>query len=88
MLENITTIGLVSVGVMLGLFIVAYAVYITFYPLFRTIGGGLQVLKSYGEQRVRALEEAYALIPDAQLGFTMADGGDRVEEKESPESEE
>jgi hypothetical protein len=83
MLELIATIFMVSVGVMFGLVILAYAIYTTFYPLARTIGGGLQVLKHYGEQRVRAkaLQRDYVLTPDARLGFTMADGGDRMKKK-------
>ena len=81
MLEAITTIVLVSLGVVLGITILAYAIYITVYPFARTIGGGLQVLKHYGEQRAKATERDYILAPDAQLGFTMADGGDRIKKK-------
>ena len=81
MLETITTIVLVSLGVVLGITILAYAIYITVYPFARTIGGGLQVLKHYGEQRAKATERDYILAPDAQLGFTMADGGDRIKKK-------
>jgi hypothetical protein len=81
MLETITTIVLVSLGVVLGITILAYAIYITVYPFARTIGGGLQVLKHYGEQRAKATERDYVLAPDAQLGFTMADGGDRIKKK-------
>jgi len=86
MLEIIATIFMVSVGVTFGLVILAYAIYLTFYPLTRTVGGGLQVLKHFGEQRARALERDYALIPDARLGFTMADGGDRIKKKKSSKS--
>jgi hypothetical protein len=81
MLGTITTILLVSIGVVLGIVILAYAIYITFYPFARTIGGGLQVLKHYGEQRAKALQHDYVLVPDARLGLTMADGGDRIKKK-------
>ena len=81
MLETIITIVLVSLGVVLGITILAYAIYITVYPFARTIGGGLQVLKHYGEQRAKATERDYILAPDAQLGFTMADGGDQIKKK-------
>jgi hypothetical protein len=81
MLETITTIVLVSLGVVLGITILAYAIYITVYPFARTISGGLQVLKHYGEQRAKATQRDYILAPDAQLGFTMADGGDRIKKK-------
>jgi len=86
MLEIIATIFMVSVGVAFGLVILAYAIYLTFYPLTRTVGGGLQVLKHFGVQRARAQERAYVLIPDARLGFTMADGGDRIKKKKSSKS--
>ena len=83
MLEIIATIFMVSVGVTFGLVILAYAIYLTFYPLTRTVGGGLQVLKQFGEQRARSQERDYILIPDARLGFTMADGGNRIKKKRS-----
>jgi hypothetical protein len=86
MLEIIATIFMVSVGVAFGLVILAYAIYLTFYPLTRTVGGGLQVLKHYGEQRARAQERDYILLPDARLGFTMADGGNRIKKKRSSQS--
>lgn len=88
MLETIATIFMVSVGVTFGLVILAYAIYITFYPFVRTVGGGLQVLKHYGEQRVRAKahQRDYALAPDPRLGLTMADGGDRIKKKKSSKS--
>lgn len=83
MLETIATILLVGVGVILGITILAYAIYITMYPFARTISGGLQVLKHYGEQRAKAGQRDYILAPDARLGFTMADGGDRIKKKKS-----
>ena len=80
MLETLITICMVSVGVMFGLVILAYAIYITLYPFVRTVGGGLQVWKhyGYGEQRAKAFKRDYALVHDARLGYTMADGGDRI----------
>jgi hypothetical protein len=41
------------------------------------------VLKHYGEQRAKATQRDYILAPDARLGFTMADGGDRIKKKKS-----
>ena len=85
MIELIATIFMVSVGVTFGLVILAYAIYITFYPFAKTVGGGLQVLKHYGEQRVRvkARQRDSVWAPDARLGLTMADGGDRIKKKKS-----
>jgi hypothetical protein len=88
MLETITIIALVSVGVVLGIIILAYAIYITVYPFARTISGGLQVLKHYGEQRAKASQRDYIMVPDAQLGLTMADGGDRIKKKKSRKQKE
>jgi hypothetical protein len=85
MLEIITSFFVVGVGVVLGLVILAYAAYITLFPLIRTIGGGMQALKAYGEQRLGIAEEQYALLNDAQVGLTMADGGDRIDEEKAPE---
>jgi hypothetical protein len=67
MLEIIATIFMVSVGVTFGVVILAYAIYITFYPFARTVGGGLQVLKHFGELRARALQRDYVLASDARL---------------------
>jgi UDP-N-acetylmuramyl pentapeptide phosphotransferase/UDP-N-acetylglucosamine-1-phosphate transferase len=81
---TITTIAIIGSGVLVGLIIFAFASYITFLPLFKTIRGGLQVLKERREQRVKtAINEGYDSIADTQLGLTMADGGDSVEEKVS-----
>jgi hypothetical protein len=79
---TITTILIIGFGVVVGLSILAYALYITLIPLFKTIRGGLQVLKVRGEQRARTAinNEENNSIPDAHVGFTMADGGDHVEE--------
>jgi hypothetical protein len=64
-----------------GLIVLAYALYITFFPLSKTIRGGLQMLKERGEQQLKTADDTYDSIPNAQLGLTMADGGDHVEEK-------
>lgn len=78
----ITTRAIIGSGVVVGLIIFAYAFYITFLPLPKTIRGGLQVLKERGEQRVKtAFNNEYDSIVDAQLCLTMADGGDSAEEK-------
>jgi hypothetical protein len=83
MLETVLSICLVSVGVLFGLVITAFAIYLTLYPLVMTIGGGLQVWKHYGQQRAHALQRDYVLVHDARLGYTMADGGDRIKKKKS-----
>ena len=79
MAATLTNVVVVSIWVILGLGIFAFAIYITFFPLVRTLGGGLFALKQY--RRESAVEhEAFGMIPDAQLGLTMADGGDTLKE--------
>jgi len=55
MLEGAASLILAIVGGLLFLFIVAYGAYITFYPLFKTVGGGIEALK---EQRALKTAEA------------------------------
>jgi hypothetical protein len=82
---TITTIWIIGIGVVVGLIIFAYALYITVFPLFKTIRGALQVLKKRGEQRAgTAITEEEHSIAGLQLGLTMADGGDHVEEHKVP----
>jgi hypothetical protein len=71
---------IIGFGVVVGLIVLAYAFYITFFPLSKTIQGGLQMLKKRGEQQLKTADDTYNSIPNAQVGFTMADGGDHVEE--------
>ena len=83
MLETITMIVLLSVGAVTGAGILAYAIYITFYPFAKTVGGGAEVLKHYGKQRAGAKAERrdYVLAPDRRLGLTMADGGKKIRQR-------
>ena len=70
---------IIGFEVLVGLIILVYAFYITLLPLFKTIKGGLQVLNERRKQQLRiAVNEG---MFDARAGFTMADGGDSVEEK-------
>ena len=83
MLETVTILVLASVGAVTGAGILAYAIYITFYPFAKTVGGGAEVLKHYSKQRAGAKAERrdYILAPDRQLGFTMADGGKKIRQR-------
>jgi hypothetical protein len=76
MLETITTIILVTVGAVTGAGILAYAVYVTFYPLAKTVEGGAEVAKHYA--RAKAEKRGYVPVPRRELGFTMADGGKKI----------
>jgi hypothetical protein len=76
MLETITTIILVTVGAVTATGILAYAIYITFYPLAKTVEGGVEVAKHYA--RAKAEKRAYIPAHGRQLGYTMADGGKKI----------
>ncbi|RLA81576.1 MAG: hypothetical protein DRG36_01470 [Deltaproteobacteria bacterium] len=86
MLEVINTALFVTIGTVLGIVILAYALYIVLFPLVKTIGGGLQVLKAYGERKVSAKEPN--LVAHPELGLTLADGGEQVRKEEKEEEKE
>ena len=50
MLEAMTTLILVIVGVVLIIFVLVYGIYITFYPLGKTVKGGIEAMKEHGAQ--------------------------------------
>jgi hypothetical protein len=83
MLETITMIVLVSVGAITATGILAYAIYITFYPLAKTAAGGAEVARHYAKQRAGAKAEQrdYVLAPNRRLGLTMADGGKKIRQR-------
>lgn len=64
----------VATGALAALAILGYGLYITVFPLLKTVGGGLAVL---GRAAVRGSGPA----SDVQLGPTLADGGREVEEE-------
>jgi uncharacterized membrane protein YqhA len=69
---TIATIVIIGFEVVLGLIIFAYAFYITFLPLFKTIQDNLQVLKERGEQNVQtAINEEYDSMFDAGVGLLV-----------------
>jgi len=82
MLEIMGTIFVITVGVAMGAVILAYALYITLFPLVKTVGGGLEVIRAYREKRAPVAEGAKELIPHAELGFTLADGGEEIKKEE------
>lgn len=50
MLEAMATLILVIVGAVLIIFVVGYGIYITFYPLTKTVKGGIDAMKEYAEE--------------------------------------
>lgn len=83
MLEVLKTTAFVTIGVTLGLVILAYVLYIVFYPLLKTVEGGLQLLGVYSKKEA-AVEET-GLVPQFELGLTLADGGEKVQDEEPEE---
>jgi hypothetical protein len=66
-----------------GLIVFIFALFITFFPLFKTIRGGMQVLTEHtGRQEETIVTEPHNASPQAHTGLTMADGGNYVEAKE------
>ena len=50
MLEAMATLILVIVGAVLLIFVLGYGIYITFYPLTKTVKGGIDAMKEYVEE--------------------------------------
>jgi len=53
MLETLATLILLGVGALLFLFVLAYGIYITYYPLTKTAQGAIEVMREYAEERKR-----------------------------------
>ena len=58
MLESLAALILVVVGLVLFVFILGYGIYITFYPLGKTVKGGIEAMKEYGEQKEKETDKA------------------------------
>ena len=50
MLEAMATLVLVVVGIVLFLSVMVYGIYITFYPLSKTVKGGIEAMKAHVEE--------------------------------------
>lgn len=62
MLEAMATLILVIVGVVLIILILAYGIYITFYPLGKTFKGGIDTMKERVEDKM-VVGKQYARTP-------------------------
>jgi hypothetical protein len=63
MLEAMAILILVIVGVVLIIVILGYGIYITFYPLTKTIKGGIDAIKEHVEEEKKVVEKKYARTP-------------------------
>jgi hypothetical protein len=50
MLEAMATLILAIVGAVLFLAVMVYGIYITFYPLHKTVQGGIEAMKAHAEE--------------------------------------
>jgi hypothetical protein len=66
MLEAMATFILVIVGVVLIIFILGYGIYITFYPLSKTMKGGIDAMKEHAEEKEIVAEKTYVQTPTGQ----------------------
>ena len=57
MLEAMATLILVIVGLVLFLFVMVYGIYVTFYPLSKTVKGGIEAMKVQAEEARVTKEE-------------------------------
>ena len=73
MLETITTIFFVTVGVVFGLVVLSYPLYFTYLLIAKAIGGSVSLARG----------RLASLTHDVQVGLTMADGGDRIKKKKA-----
>jgi hypothetical protein len=60
MFEAMATLILVIVGAVLIIFILGYGIYITFYPLSKTVKGGIDAMKEHAEEKERGTKKKYA----------------------------
>ena len=58
MLEAMATLILVIVGAVLLIFVLGYGIYITFYPLTKTVKGGIDAMKEHVEEEEEGKEGA------------------------------
>jgi flagellar basal body-associated protein FliL len=70
MLEAMVTLILIIVGVVLIIFILGYGIYITFYPLSKTVKGGIDAMKERAGEK-----EAVTAVAQARRARTGVKGG-------------
>jgi hypothetical protein len=67
MLEAMATLILVVVGAVLIIFILGYGIYITFYPLSRTLKGGIDAMKEHAEKKEMGVRKRQARTPSDRV---------------------
>ena len=86
MLEAMATLILLIVGVVLIILILAYGIYITFYPLGKTIKGGIGAMKEHAEEKI-VVEKQHARTPTRRVRLSRKEKrkGTGKQEKKSKE---
>lgn len=79
MLEAMATLILVIVVVVLIIFILGYGIYITFYPLTKTVKGGFDAMKEHVEEE-RGVKKGYTRTAKGPVLRTRK-GGQRKSQK-------
>ncbi len=77
--------ALICAGSAIMLVILGYVFYTVFFPLLRTMAGGIQVLSTHGSRRSKASEgdkQPSFFAADPELGPTMADGGEKTKKQD------
>ena len=76
MLETMATLILVIVGAVLIIAVLAYGIYITFYPLSKTVKGGIEAMKEHdeGEGNKEVVEKPDVRTPAEQIRPTRKGG--------------
>ena len=83
MLETMATLILVIVGAVLIIAVLAYGLYITFFPLSKTVKGGIETQKRHdeGEGNKEVVEKPYARTPAEQIRPARKGGGSQDTQK-------
>jgi hypothetical protein len=77
--------ALILAGSTIAMIILGYVFYTVFFPLIRTVAGGLQILSTYGSRKSRITDRDKSpafLAVDPELGPTMADGGEKTKKQD------
>ena len=78
-------VALICAGSAIVLLVLGYMFYTVFFPLFRTMAGGLQILSAHGRRKSRESEgdrRPAFFAADPELGPTMADGGEKTKKED------
>jgi len=76
--------ALILAGSTITLIILGYVFYTVFFPLIRTVAGGLQILSIHSSRKSRVTDQEESPLffaPDLELGPTMTDGGEKTKDR-------